>query len=250
MLRTALPLVLLFGSFTACSSDPDVQPSDAGTDASSSGGGSSGTSSSSSSSSSSGDSAAPPALPAGFTEVPYLSTEPKRKFAQAEQVLQANQDYIAVLETDAGRIVLDLYEVETPITVNSFVFLALNHFYEQIAFHRVIDGFMAQTGDPNSVAGKPTTWGRGGAGYTFGVEVQPSLTFDGPGVLGMARSSSPTSNGSQFFITFSAQSSLDQEYTVWGKVLEGLDVLPAIVRGEPPTTPTRITRVQIAIKPR
>jgi peptidylprolyl isomerase len=78
--------------------------------------------------------------------------------------------------------------------------------------------------------------------------VKHSLNFDGAGVLGMARTDQPDTNGSQFFITFAAQPSLDQKYTVWGKVLTGLDVLPKIVRGEPPTTPTRISRVTIGAK--
>ena len=155
-----------------------------------------------------------------------------------------------IVETDVGRLVLDLYEVETPATVNSFVFLSLHRFYQGVAFHRVIDGFMAQTGDPNTLKNRRNTWGQGGPGYQFGLEVRPELTFDGPGVLGMARADDPGTNGSQFFLTFEAQPSLDQLYTVWGRVLEGLPVLPALVRGEPPQTPTRIVQVGIAIKAR
>ena len=190
---------------------------------------------------------APSNMPAGFTQVPYLTDAPVRKFTKAEQVLDATKDYIAVVDTDVGRIVLDLYETETPITVNSFVFLSLNHFYEGILFHRVIDGFMAQTGDPNSLSSNTATWGTGGCGYKFGLELQPTLNFDAPGGLGMANSG-PTQNGSQFFITFVAYPSLNQNYTVWGKVITGLDVLPNIVRGEPPTTPSKIIEVQIGAK--
>lgn len=187
-------------------------------------------------------------MPDGFTQVPFLSTTPKHEFTKAEEVLEADMDYIAVLETDVGRLTLDLFESDTPTTVNSFVFLALNHFYEGIAFHRVIDEFMAQTGDPNSLDRPSTTWGAGGCGYEFGLEVKPNLRFDGAGVVGMARAQDPSTNGSQFFITFEATASLNDQYTVWGKVIEGLDVLPKIVRGEPPDEPSRIEEIRIGVK--
>jgi peptidylprolyl isomerase len=187
-------------------------------------------------------------LPAGSTLTPFLSASPEHSFAAAEHVLQPNRDYFAVLETDAGRIVIDLYEDKTPITVNSLVFLALHHYFDGVAFHRVIDGFVAQGGDPNTIDGARSTWGTGGPGYTFGVEIDSALTFDRAGVLGMARASSPTSNGSQFFITFVAAPQLDGAYTIFGAVTEGLDVLPNIVRGEPPTTPTRMRRVYVVEK--
>lgn len=190
----------------------------------------------------------PLGMPAGYTEIPIPDAAPKRKFAAAESVLVADQDYVAVLETSAGRIVLDLYETRAPLAVNSFVFLALHRFYEGIAFHRVIEDFMAQTGDPKSVSGKPSSWGTGGPGYEFGLEVTPGLGFDQPGVLGMARGEDPGSNGSQFFITFVETPFLSQQYTVWGKVLEGLQFLPAVIRGEPPTEPSRILRVGIGSK--
>jgi peptidylprolyl isomerase len=146
--------------------------------------------------------------------------------------------------------VIDLLEDQTPITVNSFVFLALNHFYDGIAFHRVIDGFMAQTGDPKTLTGAPSTWGTGGPGYAFGVEIVTGLNFDNAGVVGMARSTSLNSNGSQFFITFAAADFLDGMYTVFAKQTEGGAVLPNIVRGMPPATPTRMTRVYIGEKPK
>jgi cyclophilin family peptidyl-prolyl cis-trans isomerase len=189
-------------------------------------------------------------MPAGYTLTPFLSAIPVRKFAKAEQVLESSKRYVAVLLTDVGRIVLSLYSEETPITCNSFVFLARNHFYDGVAFHRVIQGFMAQTGDPNSVSGKPATWGVGGPGYMFGTEPVPALNFDGAGVVGMARATDPNTNGSQFFITFAKASSLDQQYTVFAKVLEGDTVLPAIVRGEPPAMPTRVTSIAIGEQPR
>jgi cyclophilin family peptidyl-prolyl cis-trans isomerase len=192
------------------------------------------------------DSSTPkPAFPEGFTAEPELSPTPVRTFTKAEQVLDAAKDYVAVIETDAGSVTLNLLAQDTPITCNSFVFLARNHYFDGVAFHRVIEGFMAQTGDPNSVSGDPGTWGTGGPGYTFGLEVKPELNFDGEGVVGMARTSNPNSNGSQFFITFAAQTSLNQKYTVFAKVLAGADTLPKIVRGEPPATPSHMTTVKI-----
>jgi cyclophilin family peptidyl-prolyl cis-trans isomerase len=179
-----------------------------------------------------------------WTETPYLSTTPTRSFASAGTGTTPGVDYGARIVTDVGTITLDLTEEETPITVNSFVFLARNHFFDGIAFHRVIEGFMAQGGDPNTVSGPPGTWGTGGPGYEFVNEIDPSLSFDGAGVLGMANAG-PDTNGSQFFITFTAQTGLDGGYTIFGRVIEGASVLASIQRGEPPATPTRITTIQI-----
>jgi peptidylprolyl isomerase len=186
-------------------------------------------------------------LPTGYAQVPFLSDQPVHTFKQADQVIDVSKDYVAVLDTDVGRIVMHLESGAAPITCNSFVFLTLHHFYDGVAFHRVIDNFMAQTGDPNSISGAPSTWGTGGCGYTFGLEVTPSLNYDAPGVVGMARATDPNSNGSQFFITFTAYPSLNQQYTVWAKVIEGLDTLPNIVRGEPPANPTRIVDAYIGV---
>jgi peptidylprolyl isomerase len=187
-------------------------------------------------------------IPPGYMLTPFLSTDPERSFTAAGMAIQSGRDYQAVLETDAGVMVIDLAESDTPITVNSFVWLALHHFYDGIAFHRVIDNFMAQTGDPNSVSGDPSTWGTGDPGYAFGLEVMTSFKYDAAGVVGMARTSDPNSNGSQFFITFAAAHNLDGQYTIFGHLSEGLDVLPKIARGEPPATPTRMQRVYIVEK--
>ena len=186
--------------------------------------------------------------PAGATLVPFLSDTRVGTFPKAQMVLEQGKDYFAVLETDAGRLVLDLYEKNAPITVNSFVFLTLNHFYDGTAFHRVIEGFMAQGGDPNSISKPPNTWGTGGAGYTFGLELDMSLDFNARGVLGEARGQGPNTNGSQFFITLVPYPSLNQQYTVFGKVLEGDKTLDGIVRGEPPMNPTRVTEAHICQK--
>jgi peptidylprolyl isomerase len=190
-----------------------------------------------------------PYLPTGYTQMPYLSASATtHTFTMATQVIDSSHSYVAVLDTDVGRIVMQLLTQVAPITCNSFVFLALNHFYDGIAFHRVIDAFMAQTGDPNSISMPSSTWGTGGCGYTFGLEVNPSYNYDKAGVVGMARTADPNSNGSQFFITFNAYPSLNQMYTVWAQVTEGLDVLPMIVRGQPPTTPTRIVDAYIGVQ--
>jgi peptidylprolyl isomerase len=184
-------------------------------------------------------------VPAGWTATPYLSDVPIRSFAAVGPGTEPDVDYGAVIETDVGVMVVDLAEVRTPMTVQSFVWLARNRFFEGIAFHRVISGFMAQTGDPNTVDMPPSTWGFGGCGYQFGLEIDPALRFDGPGVLGMARTADPGSNGSQFFITLAPAAHLNDMYTVFGRVIEGQTVLTSIAIGEPPALPTRIVSVSI-----
>jgi cyclophilin family peptidyl-prolyl cis-trans isomerase len=186
--------------------------------------------------------------PAGFTVTPPLSQTPVRTFKEAEYVLKDNTDYQAVIETDAGRMVVDLYEDDTPTTVNSFVWLALHKYYDGIAFHRVIDDFVVQGGDPNTLNADSSSWGQGGPGYEFGLEIREKYKYDTKGVLGMARTQDPNSNGSQFYITLGPTPNLDGQYTIFGKVVEGLDVLDSITRGEPPATPTRMTRVSIVEK--
>lgn len=187
--------------------------------------------------------------PAGYTVTPFLSETPVRSFTAAGDVLEPDRDYAAVLDTGAGRMVIDLTEVETPITVNSFVWLSRHRFFDGIAFHRVIEGFVVQGGDPNTLSSDRSQWGRGGPGYFFDLEIVASLGFDSAGVVGMANFSS-TTNGSQFFITLAATPQLDGNYTVFARVVEGSDVLPAIARGEPPDEPTRILRAHIVERPR
>jgi peptidylprolyl isomerase len=184
-------------------------------------------------------------VPPGYALVPFRSEQAQHSFAAAEMVTTAGRDYQAVLETDAGRIVFDLLEDDAPITVNSFVFLSLNHYFDGIAFHRVIAGFVAQGGDPNTLSADRGKWGQGGPGYRFGLETKPSLTYDGPGFVGMARTNDPNSNGSQFFITLAATHNLDGKYTIFARVSEGVEVLDKIARGEPPPAPTRMQRVYI-----
>ncbi|RMF43478.1 MAG: peptidylprolyl isomerase [Anaerolineae bacterium] len=136
--------------------------------------------------------------------------------------------YTATLHTDKGDIVIALHADKAPRTVNNFVFLAREGFYDGTIFHRVIADFMAQGGDP-------TGTGRGGPGYRFADEFHPSLKHDKPGVLSMANAG-PNTNGSQFFITHVPTPWLDGKHSVFGQVIEGMDVLLSI----PPRDPMRI----------
>ena len=127
---------------------------------------------------------------------------------------------VAAIETNKGRIEFELFPAETPKTVNNFVFLAREGFYDGVIFHRVIKDFMLQGGDP-------TGTGTGGPGYKFEDEIAPSLVFDSPGILAMANSG-PNTNGSQFFITTVPTPHLNGRHTIFGRVLDGRDVIDAI----------------------
>lgn len=124
---------------------------------------------------------------------------------------------------------MELFDDQAPKTVNNFVFLARNGFYDGTTFHRVLDGFMAQGGDP-------TGTGMGGPGYQFEDEISPDLTFDRPGLLAMANSG-PNTNGSQFFITFVPTPHLNGLHTIFGEVIEGMDVVEGITRRDPDQNP-------------
>lgn len=164
-------------------------------------------------------------VPEGYDGLAPLVHERRISFEAAESVLDTSLDYAAVIETNRGVIVVDLYQDETPVTVNNFVFLALHRYYDGIVFHRVLDGFMAQTGDP-------TGTGTGGPGYRFEDEIVADLRHDARGILSMANAG-PGTNGSQFFITFVETPWLDGNHTVFGRVLEGDDVLDALTRIDP-----------------
>lgn len=173
----------------------------------------------------------PGPVPAGFTVVPALTEKPVRTFdAEPDMALTDGKDYYALLDTSKGQILVDLYEQETPVTVNNFVFLARNQYFDGIRFHRVIDGFMAQTGDPKSVDdSKKAEWGTGDPGYKFADEFRQKLTFNSGGILAMANSG-PATNGSQFFITFEPTEFLNGKHTIFGKVVTGDDTLPKLTR--------------------
>jgi len=154
-------------------------------------------------------------------EVPEAADQRKQSYDQAPRMqLDGDADYHAVLRTSCGRIEIDLFEDRTPITVNNFVFLAREGFYDGTIFHRVIAGFMNQGGDPEGT-------GMGGPGYEFEDEVMEELGFDRGGLLAMANAG-PGTNGSQFFITAAPAPHLDGLHTIFGEVVEGMDVAERI----------------------
>lgn len=130
----------------------------------------------------------------------------------------------ATIETNKGKIKLELHEDKTPRTVQNFVTLVEKGYYDGLKFHRVISDFMIQTGCPEGT-------GRGGPGYTFEDEFHPDLRHDGPGILSMANAG-PNTNGSQFYITHIATPWLDDKHSVFGKVLEGGDIVDSIEQGD------------------
>ena len=144
---------------------------------------------------------------------------------QPDFVINLKKKYSATLRTDKGEIVLDLFADKTPVTVNNFVFLAREGFYNGTIFHRIISGFIAQGGDP-------TGTGRGGPGYRFADEFHPSLKHDKPGVFSMANAG-PGTNGSQFFITHNPAPHLNNKHSVFGQVTSGMDVLLSIPERDP-----------------
>ena len=149
----------------------------------------------------------------------------------------------ATIETTKGTIVIELYKDEAPKTVANFIKLAKQGFYDGIIFHRVIPGFMIQTGDP-------TGTGRGGPGYTFEDEFSPNLTHDGPGVVSMANAG-PNTNGSQFFITLAATPWLNGKHAIFGRVIEGqviVEQIAAVERNAQDRPLTDIAMKQVTIQ--
>jgi cyclophilin family peptidyl-prolyl cis-trans isomerase len=143
-----------------------------------------------------------------------------------EMQIDPAKKYQAIFKTDKGDIVIDLFASKAPITVNNFVFLAREGYYDNTTFHRVIEDFMAQGGDP-------TGTGRGDPGYKFNDEAGALAgKHDGRGILSMANAG-PNTNGSQFFITHRATPHLDGKHGVFGKVSKGEDVLMAIDERDP-----------------
>jgi cyclophilin family peptidyl-prolyl cis-trans isomerase len=142
-----------------------------------------------------------------------------------EMKIDPKKQYKARLKTDLGDIVVKLFADKTPNTVNNFVFLAKEGYYDDTIFHRVINDFMVQGGDP-------TGTGMGGPGYKFSDEFHPSLKHDKPGILSMANAG-PNTNGSQFFITHVPTSWLDNKHSVFGEVTEGMDVFLSIPARDP-----------------
>jgi cyclophilin family peptidyl-prolyl cis-trans isomerase len=170
-------------------------------------------------------------LPEGYRALPYLASERRLVFEAPEIVIDVELDYVAILETNRGTITVELLPEAAPTTVNNFIFLALHKYYDGVVFHRVIEGFMAQTGDP-------TGSGTGGPGYTFADEFGSGLTHAEAGLLSMANAG-PGTNGSQFFITFAPTPWLDNAHTIFGRVIDGAEVLDLITRVDP-TQPSAV----------
>ncbi|MCP4140455.1 MAG: peptidylprolyl isomerase [Chloroflexi bacterium] len=185
--------------------------------------------------------AAPPSHPADSqpVEPPPADAQPAENSAPVAEgktydsappmSIDTNVIYLATVKmANGGEFVIQLYADKSPITVNSFVFLAREGFFDGITFHRVLEGFMAQGGDP-------TGTGAGGPGYEF-VNENSDLTFDKEGVVAMANAG-PDTNGSQFFITFGPTPQLNGGYTIFGQITEGMDIVHGITRRDPQRNP-------------
>jgi peptidylprolyl isomerase len=171
-----------------------------------------------------------------------VAGEEKPTYDEApEMQIDKNATYTATMQTSCGTIEMELYAKETPITVNSFVFLAREGFFDGLTFHRVVPGFVIQGGDP---AGD----GSGGPGYEFENEEVDGLDFDRPGLLAMANAG-PDTNGSQFFITLAPTANLNEGYTLFGEVTDGMDAvdkIAALGSGDgPPSQTVYIEKVTI-----
>jgi len=191
------------------------------------------------------------AAPAAPTAAPPAAEPAMKQWdSPPAMTIDTSKDYTAVIELEkGGEIVVDLFEDGAPTTVNNFVFLAREGFYDGVTFHRVLEGFMAQTGDPTGTGG-------GGPGYRFDNELSPDLRHDGPGVLSMANAglrNGQGTNGSQFFITFRDTNFLDGYnsdgsmkdcaaescHSVFGQVDEGsMDVVMSISLRDPGSATT------------
>lgn len=166
-----------------------------------------------------GPSAPPPAV----TPTP----KPETYSSPPSMVIDTSKQYTAIIETEKGKLVLELFAKDVPVTVNNFVFLAREGFYDGSTFHRVIPGFMAQGGDP-------TGTGMGDAGYKFADEFTGHKHV--AGALSMANSG-PNTNSSQFFITYTPQPGLDGKHSVFGQLIEGRDVLEKLTARDPSQNP-------------
>jgi cyclophilin family peptidyl-prolyl cis-trans isomerase/protein-disulfide isomerase len=156
--------------------------------------------------------------PRQFHECPPLAVDPAAT-------------YLATIQTEKGDIVLRLYPDLAPFTVSSFIFLARSGWYDDVTFHRVLPGYIAQAGDPSGT-------GAGNPGYFFGLETSPGVVFDRPGLLAMAhQSNDPNTNGSQFFITLAPAEALNGGYTIFGEVISGLEVVQALTPRDPSANP-------------
>lgn len=198
----------------------------------------------------------PPAAP--VAETPAVSEQPAAVAAPSDAPLPTVPDEIRKLlsnptnpvvriTTGKGDLLVELYEDKVPNTVANLIELADNGFYKGMSFHRVIPGFMAQGGCPNSKQGASGTPGTGGPGYTFADELNDSLKHDSRGILSMANAG-PGTNGSQFFLCFAAAAHLNGKHSVFGKVVAGVQVLDRLERlGSPSGKPGEEVRFTIEV---
>jgi peptidylprolyl isomerase len=161
------------------------------------------------------------------TALASTCTVNKMQFSSVpSKIINVDKQYFATVKmVKGGQFVIQLYPNKAPVTVNSFVFLANQGFFHCVTFHRVLEGFMAQGGDP-------TGTGNGGPGYQIPDETN-DLLFDKAGVVAMANTGQPNSGGSQFFITFGPQTYLNGGYTIFGQVISGMDVVNGLARRDP-----------------
>ena len=173
---------------------------------------------------------APVSIPGDQTACePFADIPVAEQYSEPPMRIDVSKQYFATVRmANGGEFVMQLYPDKAPITVNSFVFLSCKGFYNGVTFHRVLQDFMAQGGDPTGTGG-------GGPGYEF-VNEDSDLTFDKEGVLAMANAGRDT-NGSQFFITFSPQEYLNGGYTIFGQVVQGIEVVKSITLRDPQTNP-------------
>ena len=153
----------------------------------------------------------------GSTPAPAEKPAPN---TEGQKPAAATKNRVVRVETNKGVIRIEMYEDKAPITTKNFIDLATKGYYDGVIFHRVIDGFMIQGGDP-------TGTGRGGPGYNIPDEFHAELKHDGAGIISMANAG-PNTGGSQFFITLGPTPHLNNRHAVFGKVIEGLDVVKAI----------------------
>ena len=187
-----------------------------------------------------------PTLAVVATPTPRLITVAGRTVKQFGQLpavtIDPNSSYKATFRTNQGSFTVELFASQVPVTVNNFVFLAQDGFYNGAIFHRVIKNFMIQGGDPTGTGG-------GGPGYKFQDEIAPTLSFDRPGILAMANSG-PNTNGSQFFITVAPTPHLDGAHTIFGRVVQGQDIVDIISvvqtgQGNRPIQPVVIQGIEV-----
>lgn len=179
-------------------------------------------------------------------EVLSLAELDSRQYAECPpMIVDPDRQYTANVKTSQGDFSIELYADQAPLAVNSFIFLAGEGWFDNVSFHRVLPGFVAQTGDPSGT-------GFGGPGYEFKNEVNESLKYDRAGLVGMANGGADT-NGSQFFITYAEAPDLNGDYTIFGEVISGMDVVEKLTPRNPSSggelpDPDKILSVSIEVK--